>query len=125
MKSRRFRPTAVDALARWACVALFLSLPVLAVRFTKERPRASALLLVVSGYAVSVCVLTNGIRFLVPTNPWGRFILPLLPLAALPALARTEAPGRERGWRMAIVAAVALHVWTAISLLGGRYAVGN
>jgi hypothetical protein len=117
-------PDAFYAVARWLNVALFLSLPVLAFRFTTKKPNQSALLLVVSGFALSVCIVTNSIRHLQPSLPWGRFILPLLPLAALPALARTEAPERDRWWRAVTFAAVALHVWTALTLLGSRYAVG-
>jgi hypothetical protein len=117
-------PDAVYALARWACVALFLALPVLSVRFTTRRPVASAQLLLVSGFALSVCVVTNSIRHLQPALPWGRFLLPLLPLAALPVLVRTEAPGRERAAAWLLAAAVVLHLWTSVALLPSRYAVG-
>jgi hypothetical protein len=72
-------PDVLYAFARWACVGLFLALPVLSWRFTQRNPGRSA----------------------------RRFILPLLALAALPALARTSIPGRERWWCAATVAAVA------------------
>jgi hypothetical protein len=117
-------PDALYALARWACVGLFLALPVLSWRFTHRSPGRSAFLLVASGYALSACVVTNSLRFFWPMNPWGRFILPLLALAALPALARTSTPGRERWWRAVTFIAIALHLWTALTLLGSRYAVG-
>jgi hypothetical protein len=117
-------PDVIYAVARWLDVALLLSLPVLAFPFTTKKPNQSALLLVVSGFALSVCIVTNSIRHLQPALPWGRFILPLLPLSALSALARTDAPGRDRLWRAATFAAVALHVWTSLTLLGSRYAVG-
>jgi len=117
-------PDVIYAVARWLDVALLLSLPVLAFPFTTKKPNQSALLLVVSGFALSVCIVTNSIRHVQPALPWGRFILPLLPLSALSALARTDAPGRDRLWRAATFAAVALHVWTSLTLLGSRYAVG-
>jgi hypothetical protein len=117
-------PDALYALARWACVGLFLALPVLSWRFTQRNPGRSALFLVASGYALTACVVTNSLRYFVPSNPWGRYILPLLPLAALPALARTSIPGREWLWRAVTFIAIALHLWTALTLLGSRYAVG-
>lgn len=117
-------PPVIYALARWLCVGLFTALPVLSARFTSRRPIASAQLLLISGYALSVCVLTNSIRFLQPTNPWGRFILPLLPLAALPVLVRIDSATAGRRAALVTAAAVVLHLWTAVALLGSRYAVG-
>lgn len=117
-------PDALYALARWACVALFLALPVLGWRFTQRKPSRSAFLLVAAGYALSACVVTNSLRFFSPTNPWGRFLLPAFPLVALPLLARAAHADRTPAWRLAIALFVALHVWTAITLLGSRYAVG-
>lgn len=118
-------PEVLYALARWACVGLFLALPVLSWRFTQKSPGRSAVLLVASGYAISACVATNSLRYFVPTNPWGRFILPALSLAALPILARAAGPDREHALRVAVGVFVALHLWTAIALLGSRYAVGS
>jgi hypothetical protein len=118
-------PDVLYALARWACVGLFLALPVLSWRFTHRSPSRSAFLLVASGYALSACVVSNSLRYFFPVNPWGRYILPLLPLAALPTLVRTSIPGRERWWRAVTFTAIALHLWTALTLLGSRYAVGN
>ncbi len=89
-------PDALYALARWACVALFLALPVLSWRFTQRSPGRSALLLVAIGYALSACVVTNSLRFFAPTNPWGRFLLPAAPLVLLPLLARIESTGADR-----------------------------
>ncbi|MCM3877401.1 MAG: hypothetical protein NEA02_13420 [Thermoanaerobaculia bacterium] len=78
-----------------------------------------------SGYALSVCVVTNSLRFFVPSNPWGRFILPALPLVALPFLVRvTDPPARAMALRISVAVFVALHVWTAVALLGSRYAIG-
>ena len=117
-------PDALYALVRWACVGLFLALPIMSWRFTHRSPGRSAFLLVASGYALTACVVTNSLRYFLPVNPWGRYILPLLALAALPALARTSTPGRERLWRAVTFTAIALHLWTALTLLGSRYAVG-
>lgn len=117
-------PAAVYALARWACVALFVALPVLSRRFTAKRPTASPLLLVLSGYALATCVVTNSLRYLNPSNPWGRFILPLLPLAALPVLARVTDQGRRRALAITLRVFVILHLWTALTLLPTRYSVG-
>lgn len=117
-------PAAVYALARWLCVGVFLALPVLSVRFTTKRPAASAQLLVLSGLALTFCVVTNSIRHLQPALPWGRFILPLLPLAALPVLARTESATSARRAAWVFAGGVVLHLWTSIAVLGSRYAVG-
>jgi hypothetical protein len=120
-----FYPDGLYALARWACGALFIALPALCARFVAERPRTSALLLLTSGITLSCCVVSEILRYLAPANPWGRFILPYLPLAALPVLVQTEAPGRERPCRLALAAAVGLQVWTAIAVIGGRYVLGS
>jgi hypothetical protein len=116
-----FYPDWLYALARWSCVGVFLALPVLCARFVAERSRSSALLLLVSGIAISLCVVTEILRYLAPTNPLGRFILPYLPLAAVPILVQAEAPGRERVLRGALGLGTALHVWTSISLVAARY----
>lgn len=34
-------------------------------------------------------------------------------------------PNSDVSWRAVTFAAVALHLWTALTLLGSRYAVGN
>jgi len=120
-----YYPTAVYAIFRWLCVALFLGLPALSVSFVSRRPRAARTLILISGAAVSLCVLSNSLRYLQPSSPWGRYILPLLPLAILPALVRTEAPGREQALSLVLRGAVCLHLWTAITVLGTRYYVGN
>jgi hypothetical protein len=79
----------------------------------------------ISGAVVSFCVISETMRYLGPANPWGRFILPYLPLAALPVLFQIEPPGRERFLRGAVGVGVALHIWTAILVLGARYALGS
>jgi hypothetical protein len=122
-----FYPDALYALARWVCIGLFLALPLLSWRFTHRSPSRSALLLVVAGYALTACIVTNSLRYFVPSNPWGRFILPAFPLVAVPLLARAAlaAPAeRSTAWRLAIALFVALHVWTSITLIGSRYAIG-
>jgi hypothetical protein len=58
------------------------------------------------------------------TVPWGRFVLPLVSLVAFPVLAMLEAPGRDRILRAALLAAAALQIWTALAVLGARYAFG-
>jgi hypothetical protein len=118
-------PDALYALARWSCVALFLALPLLSWRFTLRNPGRSSFLLVAAGYALTACVVTNSLRYFQPTNPWGRFILPALPLVALPLLVRAAAPEHDRAGRRAVAAFVLLHMWTAVALLGSRYAVGR
>lgn len=120
-----YYPTAVYAIFRWLCVALLLGLPALSLSFVSRRPRAARTLILISGAAVSLCALSNSLRYLQPSNPWGRYILPLLPLAVLPALVRTEAPGREQALSLVLQGAVCLHLWTAITVLGTRYYVGN
>jgi hypothetical protein len=120
-----FYPDWLYALARWLCVGLFVALPFLCARFITERPRSSALLLLTSGIALSCCVVTEILRYLAPSNPFGRFILPYLPMAALPVLAQMEAPDRQRQCRLAVGAAVGLQAWTAVVVIGGRYVLGS
>ncbi len=115
-------PDLVYAAAKWSCVALFLSLPVLCRRFQRQRPWISTALLVTSGLAVSFAFATNTLRYFQPSNPWGRFILPWVPLAVLPAVARIDwTPTREAVLRWILLGAITFHVWTAISLIGTRY----
>ena len=115
-------PDLVYAVAKWACVALFLGLPILCRKFQRERPWISAALLVTSGLAVTFAVATNTLRYFQPSNPWGRFILPWIPLAVLPALSRVDwTPKREAVLRWIFALAIAFHVWTAIWLIGTRY----
>jgi hypothetical protein len=120
-----FYPDWLYALARWLCVGLFVALPFLCARFVADRPRLSGLLLLTSGIALSFCVVTEILRYLEPSNPWGRYILPYLPLAALPVLVSAEAPGRERPLRLAVAAGASLQVWTALVVLGSRYVFGS
>ncbi len=120
-----FYPDWLYALCRWLCVGLFLALPFLCARFIADRPRSSALLLVISGMTLSFCVVTVTLRYLEPTNPWGRFLLPFLPLAALPVLIQVEAPRRERTIRLVLAAGVVLQIWTAMAVLGSRYFFGS
>ncbi|MEO8587480.1 MAG: hypothetical protein ABI584_15040, partial [Acidobacteriota bacterium] len=77
-------PDALYAIARWGCVGLFLALPILSWKFSHQSPGRSAFLLAASGFALSICIVTNSLRYFSPTNPWGRFILPALPLVTLP-----------------------------------------
>ena len=117
-------PDVLYALARWACVALFLLLPVLSWRFTQRSPGRSAVLLVACGYALSACVVTNSLRYFAVTNPWGRFLLPAAPLVLLPLFVRIDSESFDRIAPQILAGAVVLHVWTALALLGSRYAVG-
>jgi len=119
-----FYPAAVYALARWAFVALFLSLPVLGVRFVTERTVAAALLLLVAGAGLCFAVVSELARQVNMVHPIGRYLMPWLVVAALPVLVRLQAAGRERWFRLAVRAGVALHVWTVIGVVGGRYAFG-
>lgn len=116
-----FYPDWVYAFSRWGCVALFLALPILSTHFKSTRRAESDALTIASGLGVSLCVLVGIFRYFWPNNMFGRYLLPYLPLAALPALARIDAPGRERSLRIALWVAVVFHIWTAIYLLGRRY----
>jgi hypothetical protein len=120
-----FYPDAVYAFARWGFVALLVSFPFLAAPFLRRRPAAACALLLVSGAAVGCGAVTFTLRFFAPTVPYGRFVLPLVALAALPLLAMLEADGRERWGRAALLASAAIEVWTAIVVLGARYAYGG
>ncbi len=113
-------PMLVYAVARWAFVLFLVALPALSWAYTQRDWKRSALLLSLTGAALAVCVVTNSLRYFALTNPWGRFVLPAVPLAALPLLIRASAL-RARPW---VAALTALHLWTALVLLGGRYALG-
>lgn len=115
-------PDVVYAAAKALCIGLFVSLPLLCRRFTRERPAASAALLLVSGLVVSFAVATNTLRYFHPNNPWGRYILPWVPIALFAALARMDRDERrEEVLRWVFVGAVCFHLWTAIAVVGGRY----
>jgi hypothetical protein len=120
-----FYPDWLYALARWLCVGIFMALPLLCSRFLASRPRSSAFLILMSGVALSFCVVTEILRYLGPSNPWARYILPYLPLVALPVLVQVEAPGREGPLRLAVAAGAGLQVWTAVVVIGSRYALGS
>jgi hypothetical protein len=117
-------PMVLYAVSRWAFVALLVSLPLLCWRFTQREPERSAALLSISGLALAACIVTNSIRYFQPSNPWGRYVLPLLPLVILPLLVRIQATAPPRPFRSAVVILVALDVWTAVTLLGTRYCIG-
>ena len=78
-----------------------------------------------SGAAFGCGAVSFTVRFLGPAIPYGRFVLPLVALTALPLFAMLEADGRERWGRAALLAAAAIGVWTAIVVLGARYAYGG
>ena len=120
-----FYPDAVYAFARWGFAALLIAFPLLAAQFLSKRPVAARALLLVSGAALGCGVVTLTLRYLGPTVPYGRYVLPLAALAALPLLAMLEADGRERWVRAALLAGAAIEVWTAIAVLGARYAYGG
>ncbi len=120
-----FYPDAVYAFARWGFAALLIAFPFLAAQFLSKRPAAARALLLVSGASLGCGVVTLTLRYLGPTVPYGRFVLPLAALAALPLLAMLEADGRERWVRAALLAGAAIEVWTAIAVLGARYAYGG
>ena len=116
-----FYPDLVYAVARWAAVAAFVSLPLLAYRFVRARPRVAAALVLTTGTALSFAVVTETLRYLEPANPWGRFVLPYLPLAALPVLATIEGSVSLRALRALVAVAVSLQVWTALYVVPARY----
>ena len=116
-----FYPEAVYAVARWTAVTFVIALPVLARGAAERRPREAAALLAVSGIAGSLAVATLLARHAMTIHPHGRFILPWLPLIAVPVLALVVSPARRGILRVALRCAVALNVWTAIAVLGARY----
>ncbi len=120
-----FYPDAIYALARWGFVVLLVSFPLLAAPFLRKRPASASALFLVSGSALGCGTLTFTLRYLAPTVPYGRFVLPLAALAAFPLLVMLEADSRERWGRTALLAAAAFQVWTAIVVLGARYAYGG
>ncbi|MHB8799694.1 MAG: hypothetical protein ACYDBY_14635 [Thermoanaerobaculia bacterium] len=115
-------PDLVYAVAKWLCVALFLALPVLSRKTLRERRFESALLLVFAGLATTLAFASNTARYFIPVNPWGRFILPWVPIALFAALARIDLDARrETVLRWLFVGAVCFHLWTAIYVVGVRY----
>ncbi|MHB1047371.1 MAG: hypothetical protein ACYC4P_15310 [Thermoanaerobaculia bacterium] len=115
-------PDVVYAVAKWLCVALFLALPVLCRKTLRERRFESALLLVFAGLATTLAFASNTARYFIPVNPWGRFILPWVPIALFAALARIDLDARrETVLRWLFVGAVCFHLWTAIYVVGVRY----
>ena len=117
-----FYPDWVYAAARWGIACGVVALPMLARRFVAARPTDAAVLFAAAGVAGSLACTTEVIRFLSPTQTVGRFILPYYPLILVPIL--VAALGRSRLTAPALRLAVCLQVWTAIALVGSRYAVG-
>jgi len=118
-----FYPEPVYALARWGFVALLVALPVLTVEFAHRRPAASSVLILASGAGLSLCAATLLVRHAMAAHPHGRFILPYLPLVALPVLAQLATPAHRRALILALRCGVALNVWTAVAVLGARYSL--
>lgn len=118
-----FYPEAVYALARWAFVALLVALPVLTIEFAHRRPKDAGLLVLVSGAALSLSAASLIVRHAMSVHPHGRFVLPYLPLVALPILVQLATPARHRTLILAVRCGVALDVWAAVAVLGARYAI--
>ncbi|MBY0279295.1 hypothetical protein K2Z84_28505, partial [Candidatus Binatia bacterium] len=116
-----YYPEVVYAAARWAFVALLVSLPVLTLPLARRRPDTSALLVLVCGGGLALCVTSLLVRHAVAVHPHGRFILPWLPLVTSPLLALLATPRRRRALVFAARALAALDVWTAVVVLGTRY----
>jgi len=118
-----FYPEAVYALARWGFVSILVALPVLTVEFAHRRPQAASVLLLASGAGLSLCAASLLVRHAMSVHPHGRFILPYLPLVALPVLAQLVTPAHRRALIFAVSCGVALNVWTAVAVLGARYSI--
>jgi len=113
------------AVARWLIVAAVVLSPLLVARGVSERPQRVLALLLVSGTAASLCVVTLTLRYLQPGNPWGRFVLPWLPLLIVPILAISPEERTQRVLPAVLGVGVLLGLWISIALTGMRYFLGT
>jgi hypothetical protein len=118
-------PDAMYALSRWLVVGALVLLPSFAAASFRERPASLAGLLALAGFAASLGFVTLTIRYLVPGNPWARFMLPWLPLILTPLLIPVFSGRGSRAVRPALSLGVLLHLWIAIALVGTRYVFGQ
>lgn len=116
-----FYPEAIYATAKIAFVLLLAALPVLMRDFARARPGTTVALLLLAAAGASLSVVTLLARHAMSVHPHGRFVLPYLPLVALPVLVPVATGARVAVPRALLRLAVALDVWTAIALLGARY----
>jgi len=119
-----FLPDALYAVARWLLVAVIVLFPLFAARAISERPQRVAALLLVSGTAASFCVATLILRYLQPGNPWGRFVLPWLPLLVAPlfsiAFEEHDRPLSNAALRIGAL----LSLWLTVVPTGARFVLG-
>jgi hypothetical protein len=120
-----FLPNAIYASGRWLAVAALVLLPGFAIPSVRERPASLAGLLALAGFAASLGFVTLTIRYLVPGNPWARFMLPWLPLVLTPLLIPVAWERGLRAVRTLLFLGILLHLWTAIALVGARYLFGQ
>ncbi len=120
-----FLPDAVYASSRWLAVAALVLLPSFATASFRERPVALAGLLVLAGFAASLGFATLTIRYLAPSTPWARFMLPWFPFILAPLLIPVVSERRVPAVRTILLLGVLFHFWTAIVLVGTRYVFGR
>jgi hypothetical protein len=120
-----FYPDWFYAAAKWAFVLFLIWLPTRLMRVVELPPRKTATLLLLAGFGASLSVATLTLRYFQPGNPWGRFMLPWLPLLLTPLLIPLVSERRSVIIQGAIGAGVLVQIWTAVSLLGTRYLFGH
>ena len=98
-------PDAIYALGRWLVVAALVLFPCFAVPSLRERPASLAGLLALAGFAASLSLVSLTIRYLVPGNPWARFMLPWLPLVLTPLLIPASSGPGSRAVRTVLFSA--------------------
>jgi hypothetical protein len=120
-----FYPGWFYAVAKWALVVFLICLPAWLSRTDEFRPRSMATLLLLAGFGASLSVATLTLRYFQPGNPWGRFMLPWLPLVATPLLVPFAFDRKSAIVRTAVRVGVLIQIWTAVFLLGTRYLFGQ
>jgi hypothetical protein len=118
-------PDAIYASSRWLVVAAVVLLPSFAIPSVRERAASLAGLLALAGFAASLSFVTLTIRYLAPSNPFARFMLPWFPLLLTPLLIPVASERSSRAVRAILLLGILLHLWTAIVVVGTRYLFGQ
>lgn len=120
-----FYPDWFYAVAKWALVLFLICLPPCLVCSAEKTPKVTATLLLVAGFGASLSIATLTIRYFQPGNPWGRFMLPWLPLVLTPVLIPFLPERWSRAVRVAFRLGVLVQIWAPVALVGTRYLFGQ
>lgn len=112
------------AVSRWALVLFLIWIPLRLAHSTVFPLVKTRALVLIAGLGASLSVITLTIRYLGPGNPWGRFILPWLPLVLTPLLIPLASRPENGSTASAVRVGVLVQAWTVVFILGTRFLFG-